>query len=92
MSELKSRVISAISEMEGSRLEAVWYFITRLRGVSWDSIPEVQPDEWDIELLDRTASDAECDEFISSGQAKKCSAYNARTLKKPGGAANTAGP
>ena len=66
MSELKNRVISAISEMEDSRLEAVWYFITRLRGTSWDSIPEVQPDEWDIELLDKIASDAEFHTFFSS--------------------------
>ena len=32
---------------------------------SWDDIPEVEPDELDLEMLEEIENDPECNEYIS---------------------------
>lgn len=39
--------------------------------VDWDSIPEAEPDEIDLQMLAEIESDKDCHEFISSDEAEK---------------------
>lgn len=40
-------------------------------GSSWDNIEEVEPDDWDLQMLSEIKADPECHEFISAKDAMK---------------------
>lgn len=40
-------------------------------GVNWADIEEVEPDDWDMQILSEIKDDPECHEFISGKDAMK---------------------
>lgn len=37
----------------------------------WDSIPEAEPDEFDLQMLKEIEQDKDCHEFVSADEAEK---------------------
>ncbi len=74
MTAVKERIIGVISLMNDKDADTVWNmicdrFVVSLR--SWDDIEEVEPDEWDLDMLKAASEDPECHEFVSSEEAMK---------------------
>ena len=52
MSAVKERILGAITVMTDADAAAVWNFITdQFSNHSWDNIEEIEPDEWDRQML-----------------------------------------
>lgn len=72
MSAVKERILGAVTVMNDADAAAVWGFIvSKFPNRSWDDIEEVEPDEWDLEMLREIANNPECHEFVSSEEAMK---------------------
>ena len=72
MSAIKERILGAVSIMADSDAESLWaYILSTFQPHSWEDIEEVEPDEWDEEMLHAISEDPECREFVSSKEAMK---------------------
>lgn len=72
MSNVKERILGAVTVMSDSDAEAVWKMILkRFPSKSWDDIKEVEPDEWDKQMLKEIQSDPDCHEFVSEAELMK---------------------
>ncbi len=72
MTAVKERILGAVTVMNENDAAAVWRFIIqRFPAPSWDDIEEVEPDEWDLQMLREIESDPDCHEFIPASQAMK---------------------
>ena len=66
MSAVKERILGAVTVMSDADAEKVWKFVLdNLPSRSWETIEEVLPDEWDLEMLNDIDNNPECHEFIS---------------------------
>ena len=64
MTEIKERLIGAVTVMDDEMASQLWNIIlTDFTSPSWDSIETVEPDKWDLEMLDQIKIDPECHEF-----------------------------
>jgi hypothetical protein len=72
MSNVKERIIGAITVMTENDATYIWNFIeSNFAKKSWDSIPEELPDNIDMQMLKDIQNDPECKEFISAKDAMK---------------------
>ena len=76
MNAIKERILGAVTVMDNSSALKLWDFISNefsdISNVTdWDNIPEVEPDEFDLQMLKEIDEDKDCQEFISSDEAKK---------------------
>jgi len=72
MTAVKERIFGAVSIMDDSDAESVWnYILSKFSAKTWNSIEEVEPDEWDLEMMDAIEHDPECHEFVSEEEAMK---------------------
>ncbi len=72
MTAVKERILGAVSIMEESDAVSLWeYILSAFSSHSFDEIEEVEPDEWDLQMLKEIENDPDCHEFISSEDAMK---------------------
>lgn len=68
MTAIKERIISAVTIMNDSDAEKFWNIILNTFTPSWDSIEDVEPDEYDLQMLKAIESDPECHEFTPENE------------------------
>lgn len=72
MSNVKERIIGAVTVMDEQDAVKIWnIIITTFQKKEWNNIPEELPDEIDLAMLDEIKKDADCREFVSSDEAMK---------------------
>ena len=74
MSAIKERIIGVIDLMDDKEAALFWNLIQRHYSVKkrdWADIEEVEPDEFDLMLLEEIKNDPDCHTFISSSEAMK---------------------
>ena len=69
---LRNKLIETVSSMDDAEIENVWHFVLSIKNKdSWDNIPEVKPDEWDMEMLKDIDGDPESKEYVSFEDAMR---------------------
>lgn len=63
MSNVKERLLGAITVMNEEDAMRLWEFVLEISGNGWDSIEEVEPDEIDLQLIQEAQSDPDCQVF-----------------------------
>lgn len=72
MSNVKERILGAVTIMSDADAEIIWNLIQKhFVPLTWDDVEEVEPDEWDLELLKNIEENSDCKEFMSSEEALK---------------------
>ena len=71
MSEVKNRLIGAITVMDEAGAQRLWAMVQQLYADSWDNIEEVQPDELDLQMIRQIQQDPDCQDFVSAQEAQK---------------------
>ena len=72
MSNVKERIIGAVTVMSESDATKVWNLIlSAFHQKEWDSIEEEFPDEIDLAMLEEIKHAPDCQEFISSDEVMK---------------------
>jgi hypothetical protein len=71
MSEVKNRLIGAITVMDEAGAQRLWAMVQQLYADSWDTIEEVQPDELDLQMIRQIQQDPDCQDFVSAQEAQK---------------------
>ena len=73
MSAIKERIFGAVTVMDDVAASKLWNYISDNFSdaeADWDSIPEVEPDEFDLKMLKEIETDPDCQEFISADKIK----------------------
>lgn len=71
MSNIKERILGAVTVMDESEAYAIWDIIINYFSDSdWNKIKTVQPDEFDKKMLSEIDRDPDCKDFISSEELK----------------------
>lgn len=72
MSDIKERIIGAVTIMSEKQASIIWGIIeNNFANPSWNDIPEEIPDAIDLQLLDEIKNDPDCHEFIPAEDALK---------------------
>ena len=73
MNAIKERIFGAFTVMDNSSALKLWEFITNelTHVADWDSIPEAEPDEFDLQMLKEIEQDNDCHDFITDDEAEK---------------------
>lgn len=72
MSNIKERLIGAITVMSEDEAEYFWQVIEQhFARQDWSKIEVVEPDEFDKQLLAEAKNDPDCHSFVSSEEAAK---------------------
>ncbi|WP_313163597.1 hypothetical protein [Sedimentibacter sp.] len=71
MSNIKERILGAITVMTEADAKKLWKIITEQFPNEWDNIESVEPDEWDLELIKDIENNPDCNEFIPIDDAMK---------------------
>lgn len=68
MSNIKERLIGAITVMDEDGAQRLWKIVEGLYldKDGWDSIPEEDPDETDLQMIRDALDDPDCREFVSA--------------------------
>lgn len=71
MSNIKERILGAITVMSDEDAHMIWNVIlNQFSNSAWDNIEEIEPDEADMEMLNEIKNNPDCSEFISNEQLK----------------------
>lgn len=65
MSKTKERLIGAITVMDDTNAEKLWAYVQDLFSDPWENIPEVEPDEVDLQMLENIKADPDCYNFTT---------------------------
>ena len=72
MSNVKERILGAVTVMSDYDAEIVWKLIVdRFSPASWDDIETELPDEIDLQMLKEIDTNPDCHEFVSSEETMK---------------------
>lgn len=72
MSNVKERIIGAVTVMNEEDAAHIWKLITDIfQNKQWASIPVENPDDIDMKMIEEMKNDADCREFVSSDEAMK---------------------
>lgn len=72
MSNVKERIIGAVTVMSESDAIKVWnLIISAFQKKEWESIEEELPDAIDLAMLEEMKHNPDCYEFVSSEEAMK---------------------
>lgn len=63
MSNIKERLLGAITVMDDASAMRLWDFVLELSGNGWGSIEEVEPDDIDLQMIQQAQSDPDCRTF-----------------------------
>lgn len=64
MDNIKERIIGAVTVMSRDEANKIWDIILKEYSNSWEDIEEIEPDEWDIKMLEDIENNPECREFV----------------------------
>lgn len=70
MSNIKERLLGAITVMSEQDANTLWEIVIE-NFSSWNSIPEVAPDETDKAMLEEIKRNPDCQVFVSAEEAMK---------------------
>lgn len=73
MNEIHRRNIVAARVMDDEEAAKLWDYISNnfKEAAQWALIPEEEPDEFDLEMLEEIKHDPDCHVFISSDELKR---------------------
>ena len=73
MNAIKERIFGAVCVMDNLSALKLWDFITNefTHVADWDSIPEAEPDDFDLQMLEEIERDEDCHEFVSANEANR---------------------
>ena len=72
MSNVKERILGAVTVMSDYDAEIIWKIILKhFTDTSWDNVREEAPDEIDLQMLKEIKENPDCREFVSSEEAMK---------------------
>lgn len=72
MSNIKERILGAITVMSDYDAQIVWELIlNRFADISWDNVETDIPDEIDMQMLKEIKENPDCQEFLSATDAMK---------------------
>ena len=63
MSNVKERLLGAITVMDETSAARLWEFVLEMSNNGWDSIEEVEPDEIDLKMIQEIQNDHDCHTF-----------------------------
>lgn len=63
MSNVKERLLGAITVMDEASATRLWEFVLEMSNQGWDSIEEVEPDEIDLKMIQEIQGDPDCQIF-----------------------------
>lgn len=63
MKNVKERIIGAVTVMNEEEANRLWDIILREHQQTWENIEEVEPDEFDLKMIDDIKNDPECKIF-----------------------------
>lgn len=71
MSEVKARLIGAITVMDEDGAQRLWDIVKRLySSSSWETVEEVEPDEMDLQMLREIQTNPDCTTFASDTEVQ----------------------
>lgn len=71
MSEVKARLIGAITVMDEAGAQRLWDIVKRLYSSSgWDAVEETEPDEIDLQMIRDAQADPDCSSFASDAEVR----------------------
>lgn len=68
MSNIKERLLGAITVMNDADAQKLWNIVQRLYGNDWDAVETVEPDDIDLQLIHAVQNDPECKIFASDDE------------------------
>ncbi len=63
MSNIKERLVGAITVMDDASAMRLWDYVLELSGNGWGAVEEVEPDEIDLQMIREAQSDPDCRAF-----------------------------
>lgn len=63
MSNIKERLLGAITVMDDASALRLWDYVLDLAGSGWGTIEEEDPDEVDLQMIREAAADPDCHVF-----------------------------
>lgn len=63
MSNIKERLLGAITVMDDTSALRLWDFVLELSGQGWSAVEEVEPDSIDLQMIREADSDPDCHAF-----------------------------
>ena len=63
MSDVKERLIGAITIMNEASAMRLWEIVRSFSDEAWEQIPEEEPDEFDLQMIQDAATDPDCGAF-----------------------------
>lgn len=63
MSDVKERLMSAITIMDEATAVRLWEIVRGISESAWDGIQEEEPDEFDLQMIRDAATDPDCKAF-----------------------------
>lgn len=63
MSNVKERLLGAITVMDETSAARLWEFVLELSNNGWSSIEEVEPDAIDLKMIQEIQNDPDCQTF-----------------------------
>ncbi len=71
MSEIKARLIGAITVMDEAHAEKLWAYVEDLYSDGgWDAIEEAEPDEVDMQMIQEAQTDPDCSSFATDEEVR----------------------
>lgn len=71
MSNIKERLIGAITVMDESSAQELWRIVERLyAGGAWEAIDEAEPDEIDLQMIREAQTDPNCSELATDEEVR----------------------
>lgn len=71
MSEVKARLIGAITVMDEDGAQRLWDIVKRLYSSDgWETVEEAEPDEADFQMLREIQSDPDCTTFATEAEVQ----------------------
>ena len=72
MSAIKERILGALTVMSDEDAATVWEIILKnFSEKQWNNIDAVQPDDWDLKMLDDIKNNPDCNMFFDYESARK---------------------
>ncbi len=63
MSNVKERLMGAITVMNETSASRLWEFVLEMSGNGWAFVEEVEPDEIDLKMIQEIRNDPDCRVF-----------------------------
>lgn len=71
MSNIKERILGAITVMTDEDAKKVWQLIVEQFSSSWNNIETEEPDEWDLEMINEIKNNPDCKEFMTTDETMR---------------------